>query len=260
MLKNNGSWPQFLIAGFQKCGTTTLFHYLREHPQIIPPLKKELQYFDKHYYRSRRWYRGYFPSSTELGAEGITGEASTDYIFHPHALQRIMDAPFNPRIIIILRDPVFRAFSQYQHYKRLGYEKEAFGDALDRESARLDLYLSQIKSRSKKHSEADFNYIRFAYLKKGLYAHYIERLWENFEPDQTHILFLEELRQDPAREIRKVCRFLGISEKFEPSSEQARNRGEYSDIERKDLDYLKEYYRIPNQRLAELLQRPLPFA
>lgn len=259
MLNNRGCWPHFLLAGFQKCGTTTLFHWLREHPQIRPPLKKEIQYFDKQYCRPERWYRGYFPSKGELGEKDITGEASTDYIFHPFAMERIAKAPFKPKIILILRDPVKRAISQYQHYKRLGYETLSMPMALEAEEQRLADCKRKIQRHPKKLNEADYNYIRFSYAQKGLYAQHLERLWQHFPSRRTHILFLEELQAEPVQEIRNVCRFLDIEDSFVPVNVAPRNMGKYPAVEPEVLQYLQDFYREPNQRLQKLLGKTLPF-
>src|SRR5690606_33886153 len=113
--------PDFIIVGAQKAGTTSLFHYLSEHPQIISPYKKEVHYFDgglnpeiDTFKKGEKWYRSNFPRKPK--SKSIkTFEASPLYLFNPLAPQRIKDLLPNVKLIILLRDPVERAISQYHH-------------------------------------------------------------------------------------------------------------------------------------------------
>ncbi|MGH3138604.1 MAG: sulfotransferase, partial [Gaiellales bacterium] len=118
--------PDFLIIGAQRCGTTSLYRYLEKHPQVIGAApSKGVHYFDVHHERSLRWYRAHFPTRRRrdrAGGGAVTGEASPYYVFHPHGPDRVRAAVPNVRLILMLRDPVIRAFSQYQQEYARGFE------------------------------------------------------------------------------------------------------------------------------------------
>src|SRR4051794_32568362 len=130
--------PTFLISGAQRCGTTTMYKTLTTHPQVLPAvLHKGGHYFDTSDPRRPGWYRGHFPTeraaarvATTAGGRVITGESSPYYMFHPLAGRRIADDLPGARMIILLRDPVERAYSAYTHEAARGWETETFGRAL----------------------------------------------------------------------------------------------------------------------------------
>ena len=125
--------PDFLVLGAQKAGTTALYAYLRWHPGITGPSWKEVSFFDRHWWRGPAWYRGQFPlrSGTRL-----VGEASPSYLFHPLAPERVRALVPDARLVALVRDPVARAYSHYQHEVALGREPLSFEDALAAEPER----------------------------------------------------------------------------------------------------------------------------
>src|SRR6056297_3866495 len=104
--------PDFLGLGAQRSGTSTLNHYLSQHPQFRAPIRKEVHYFDKNYYRGVEWYKGYFPMQSRSRIS-VTGEVSPFYIFHPYCAERIARDLPHARFIVLLRNPVSRAISHY---------------------------------------------------------------------------------------------------------------------------------------------------
>ena len=161
--------PDFLIVGAQKAGTTALYAYLRRHPSITGPSWKEVSYFDRHYLRGPAWYRGNFP----LRSRGrIVGEASPSYLFHPDAAERAAALVPGARVIALVRDPVERAHSHYQHEVALGREPLPFEEALEREEERLAGELERMRADAGYFSHAWWNY---TYLARGRYAEQLER-------------------------------------------------------------------------------------
>ena len=109
--------PSFIIAGAQRCGTTSLYKTLCQHPGVVPAvLHKGVHYFDTSAHRSHSWYLGHFPTRSTLhrhayaGRDAMTGESSPYYLFHPHAPARIADALPDVRVLVLVRDPVERAY------------------------------------------------------------------------------------------------------------------------------------------------------
>ncbi len=136
--------PDFPIVGAMKSGTSSLYLYTTQHPHVLPALKVEVHYFDINFNRGNKWYRSHFPtifykfiSRLIKRHKMITGEASPYYLFFPHSAQRIYTTFPNLKIIIILRNPVDRAYSHYFHSTRGGFESLSFEEAVKKESERL---------------------------------------------------------------------------------------------------------------------------
>ena len=112
--------PAFLMIGAQRCGTTSLFRALAAHPQVVhPAFHKGVNYFDLNYYRGPDWYRGHFPVEEIArrrragSGDPVAFEASGYYLYHPFAMERIgRDLP-DVKLVVMLRDPVERAFSAH---------------------------------------------------------------------------------------------------------------------------------------------------
>ena len=117
------SKPDFIIIGVQKGGTTSLFNYLSQHPQISLSRVKEVHYFDVGYQFGVEWYQQFFPLEKDRHGK-LVGEASPYYIFHPLAAQRIKQDLPSIKIIILLRNPIVRAYSNFQMQLRNKNEKE----------------------------------------------------------------------------------------------------------------------------------------
>src|SRR5437879_9845243 len=114
--------PDFIIIGTQRGGTTSLYSYLASHPSVGPASTKEVHFFDNKYTKGLAWYRAHFPSAIEKyyaehiqKRKFITGESSPYYLFHPHVPKRVAKDVPHAKFIVLLRNPVDRAYSQYNH-------------------------------------------------------------------------------------------------------------------------------------------------
>src|SRR5207248_7427804 len=135
--------PDFLIIGTQRGGTTSLYRYLKAHPCIGATSNKDLHFFDRRFHKGLSWYRSHFPTKLEKAyAEQlrrltlVTGEASPSYLFHPHAPKRVAQVLPHVKLIVLLRNPVSRAYSQYHHAVELGFETLSFAEAIEAEEER----------------------------------------------------------------------------------------------------------------------------
>jgi hypothetical protein len=191
--------PNFFCIGAQKAGTTSLFHLLRQHPDVFIPPQKEAHFFD-HEERFRKgieWYLDYF--YREYENEKICGSITPSYAFHkkcPERMSRMLGKDL--KLIFILRDPVNRAWSHYQMQKMKGIESLSFENAIKVEKERIGLNES--------------NYLDFSYISRGYYAKQIERYLKFFK--LQNILFLDfekQISQDLKQTVREVETFLGIS-------------------------------------------------
>jgi lipopolysaccharide transport system ATP-binding protein len=242
--------PDFLILGAQKAGTTALYAYLRWHPEITGPSFKEISFFDRHYARGERWYRAHLP----VRQGSIVGEASPSYLFHPLAPERVARMVPDARLIALLRNPVDRAFSHYQHEVALGREPLSFEEAVASENERMEGELEQMLRDPSYFSHAWWNY---TYLARGRYAEQLERWFAFFAREQLLVLFTDELGEDPGGTYRRVLDFLGAETRDLPSYPRIFER-EYEQMPLETRARLERSFEEPNRRLAELLGRELP--
>ncbi|TML26168.1 MAG: sulfotransferase domain-containing protein [Actinobacteria bacterium] len=243
--------PDFLILGAQKAGTTALYAYLRWHPQITGPSFKEVSFFDRHYARGERWYRAHLP----VRRKGVVGEASPSYLFHPLAPERVARMLPNARLIALLRNPVDRAFSHYQHEVALGREQLSFEEALAREDERMQGEVERMLRDAAYFSHAWWNY---TYAARGRYAEQLERWFEAFPREQVLVLLTDELAADTAGAYRRVLDFLGV-DVLELDAYPRIFEREYGGMDPATRTRLEGEFAQPNRRLAELLGREPPW-
>lgn len=239
--------PHFIIVGTQKGGTTSLYHYLSQHPQIIPSQKKEVHFFDLHYRRGLSWYKAHFPRSKNLRVTERVFEASPSYLYHPLVPARIAEMVPQARLILLLRDPTERAISQYFHERRLGHESLTIMDALLAEEERLK---PLVENR-------DFTHKYFfyaAYKSRGHYAEQIVRYLEYFKRENMLILNSESLFSEPVETLKKVTRFVGVDTDFSIRDFSARNVSDNrTSVDNEVHQYLDAYFFPYNERLFSLL-------
>ncbi len=238
--------PDFLIIGAQKAGTTALYTYLRRHPAITGPSWKEVSFFDRHYARGARWYRGNFP----LRPRGrLVGEASPSYLFHPLAPKRVAALLPDVRLIAILRNPVERAYSHYQHEVALGREVLAFEDALDAEPERLRGELERMVADPAYFSRAWWDH---TYVGRGLYAEQLDRWLAVFPRDQLLVLTTDDLAERSAETYVRVLAFLGVPPHALDDYPRVFDR-DYPPAAAETRARLAEVFAEPNRRLAARL-------
>lgn len=244
--------PDFVIVGAQRAGTTSLYKYLAEHPDVgRVRLGKGVHYFDTNADRSMAWYRSHFPLDPDRVPlwRGPThvGEGSPYYMFHPECAKRIDAALPGVKVIAILRDPIERAHSQWVHETARGFETLPFDEALRIEDERLgghEQLLADPSGRS-------FSHQHHSYAARGQYASQIERLWNVFGRDRVLVLPSTRLFQDPASTYAQTLSFLGLAP-FEATYE-VHNARSYSKIAPAEEAYLAEKFAGSNEKLVEML-------
>ena len=190
----------FLVAGAQKSGTSALDAYLREHPELCLPLRKELHFFDndRMFAAEPVDYASYHAHFAPRPPQRLLGEVTPAYLYWPTAAERI--ARYNPamRFVLVLRNPVTRAFSHWNMSRQLGREPLAFLEALRAEpERRRNLPLERAK--------------RFTYVERGFYARQLKRLWSHFPPEQTLAFRSEALFDRPDDVLSRIATFLAIA-------------------------------------------------
>jgi hypothetical protein len=249
-----GGLPDFIIIGAQKGGTTFLYNLLRRHPQFKPAVRKEIHFFDTpRFRRGLDWYRSHFPQQQQSnGQREITGEASPYYLFYPHAARRVAETIPQTKLIALLRNPVDRAYSDYQHTFRQGNETLAFSEALELEEERLRGEREKIVADETYRS---LNYRRYSYISRGIYVDQLEEWYKHFDREQLLILKSEDFFARPSDTLELVLPFLDLSER-DFALEGKRNEGGYSDPMDPDTRrWLQDFYEPHNRRLYEYLGR-----
>lgn len=261
--------PDFLIIGCKRGGTTSLFNYLVDHPGVLRmyPLSRGLKstdFFFKRRGRSVRWYRSHFASeqyrrrlARRLGYRPVSGEASPYYIWDPRVAARVRDVAPEVKCILLLRDPVKRAWSHYQERRQNRTEPLSFAQALELEDARLAGELERMSADPDYFSEA---YDFYPYRQRGVYAPQIRNWLEHFPREQLLIVYAEDLYARTVETFSEVCEFLGI-----PIAEMATTEGYNSMPGSKDrppqevVDSLRDFYRPLQAEVEELVGRPAPW-
>jgi hypothetical protein len=202
--------PTFLVVGAQKSGTTSLFHYLMKHPQVRQPITKEIHYFDFNYSRGRDWYLAHFPilesAIAKSGRVFVSGEATPYYLCHPDAPDRVKSSFPNMKLIVILRDPVDRAISHYQHERSRHREQRSIREALSDELSRLELLDLDDPELFQENGVAH----RRGYLLRGLYVNFLQRWLGQFPREQVLIVESERFFSNATIVLGEIQRFLGL--------------------------------------------------
>lgn len=245
---SEGERVSFLVAGVQKGGTTALFDYLGEEPGLSLAREKELHFFDD---ESQDWaapdlaaYHAQFPPFDGRPR----GEATPIYVYWPNSLERICG--YNPamKLVLMLRDPVERAWSHWRMEYARGAETKAFAWCVRAGRQRLFDAGSSAQAPWGFHRE-------FSYVERGFYGEQVARALSLFPREQLLILRAEDLRADPATALAAVRGFLGLPHGPPPRPREAHvgRRMDYgSQLTAADVAHLRAIYARDAERLADL--------
>lgn len=233
--------PDFLIIGAAKCGTSSLYAYLKNHPQMVMPFKKELSFFSVHYDRGMDGYLSHFPVVGDR-PEFLTGEADPNYFYLPYVAERIAKHLPHAKLILLLRNPVDRAVSWYHHMVRSGCETRLFAEVIE---ADLQTYST---------ATAENLSYQGGYVLRGLYLDKIKRWLSLFPSERLLILRSEDLFLDPQAATQQTFEFLGLP--FHAESQYLPyNRGIYQPMEPDLRLKLDEFFKPHNAALESFLSR-----
>jgi hypothetical protein len=251
------SRPDFLIIGAQKAGTTSLYRYLSQHPQILENNTwKEIRYFDlpENYGQGLGWYLGHFPYKFQKGNK-LTCDASPSYLYFPQIPKLIRQDLRTIKMIAVLREPVSRAYSAWQMYHSFSdnpnenlkaiADKRSFAEAIEQELS----------------PESNIAKYPYDYIDRGKYVEQLENYYNYFDRDNILVLNIEQFRKDLGTVLGCVCDFLNI-ERFSKNeidnlNNQKHNTGKYkfskTPEDKEKIEFLKSYFTPFNERLYTLL-------
>ena len=200
--------PDFLIIGGQRCGTSSLYYYLTEHPNITPAFTKEPHYFDEQFAKGPDWYRTQFPTVLQkqyckslLGRDLLTGEGTPYYLLYPHAARRAYEVVPRVKLIALLRNPVERAYSQYWIEKQAGFEEWSFEDAVMHEQERL---AGEHEKMLQDENYYSHSFRHFSYLTRGIYIDQLKNWMRFFPREQMLTLKSEDLYSNSAAVVQQT--------------------------------------------------------
>lgn len=248
--------PSFLVIGAQKAGTTSLARYLEEHPGVRRPAVKEIAYFnvDARYRKGPGFYHSHFPLPLQVPRGTLTFEATPDYLPDPRCPDRVHAYDPDMKLIVMLRDPVDRAYSawnmfrRFQDYARFAHlgDDRTFDRAVTDELARMERGVLDPEPGGPNH------------LRYGLYARQLRRWLERFGQDRLLILESRDLKRDHQGTLNRVARFVSLPVIDWPKSEESSfNVGEYQERMTDAMrERLRELYAPHDEELGQLLGAP----
>ena len=247
--------PDFLVIGSSKSGTTSFHYYITQHPNIVA--ERNIHFFDHASHNGIKWYRAYFPTKTYKNYKKlvhkkklIVGDQTATYLFHPLVSKRVYNTIPNAKLIVILRNPVDRAYSDYQHQVREGVETRTFEDAIKSELKRIEI--------GKKEPSFIMNiddfiiHPVFSYLRYGIYVDFIKAWMQFFTKEQFLILPTYELNNNHEEFLKRAFEFLNVPN-CKVNGLERKNVGEYKKLDESTRKLLVDYYKPHNERLFKLL-------
>ncbi|SDC82728.1 MULTISPECIES: sulfotransferase [unclassified Candidatus Frackibacter] len=249
-VRNLQSIPNFIIIGEKNCGVIPLYKYLVSHPNVIPACKEEIQFFNKNFNKGEDWYLNHFSEIRKLCKDKyITGEVSTNYFFYPYVPQRVFRMLPEVKLIVLLRNPVNRAYAHYCGEVLKGIERLSFKKALEKEEERL---FGEIKKMKRDKDYFSFKYNHFSYKARSIYINQLKRWLNIFPREQLLILKSEDLYAGPEEVMNKIIKFLNLPEwNFKEHKKIKRNRNHF--INKSIETQLYKYFKRYNRRLFKLL-------
>ncbi len=258
--------PDFVIIGTKRGGTTSLFNYLVQHPGVIRmfPGSRDLKSTDFFFRRgqSEAWYRSHFPRRSdrlrradELGYAPVCGEASPYYCWDPRVAGFARELAPDVKAILLVRNPVKRAWSHFQERVQNGVEPMNFEDALHMEDERLAGELEKMLEDPTYYSST---YDWYSYRSRGEYLPQIENWLAHFPREQLLILRSEDLYRETQTTFDRVCGFLGLPTVAMPTQQTFNATWRTSEAPPASArDALQAYFLDHNARLEAFLGTPL---
>ena len=245
--------PDFLVIGAKRCGTTSLYQHLPEHPCISKSPYDNMGFFNDNFHLGVNWYKSFFPTTftrnkmkSKFG-DFLAFDVTTKYMEEESTANNVYQTKPNMKIIIILRNPVDRAYSQYHLSVRQTAERRSFEDVVEENMNRLNKESHEHHKIKPRFSAKEDNY-----LKKGLYALQLRYWLKIFPRENILIVSTEEFESNQQIIYNKIFEFLNIS-KFEVKNTKKMEKGNYTSMKSETRNLLLDYFRPHNHELFELI-------
>ena len=252
-----GALPEFIVIGAMRCGTSQFYNFLTQHPSVRRAATKEVHYFDRpeRFEKGPEWYRKCFPAPPhEDGHRSIAGEATPSYLENPLVPERVFEAVPGVRLIVLLRNPVDRAYSHYHLLARRGFAP-SFEEALKAEQ--MGLFEGEDDLSEEARLFRDSNRPPTKLLAKGMYVDQLTRWSQFFDEEQLLVLKSEDFYSSTMETLKTVQDFLDLPyQKLEPPDHSKTSRSvkyRYEPMKLATKRRLEEFYEPYNQKLYKYL-------
>lgn len=244
----------FFLVGVMKSGTTSLYNYMIENPYIYPPLYKEIHYFDDRPHRSMRWYRTNFISQKKkdiikraVGKNIVTGEATPTYIFRKSIAEKIRQSFPDTKIMILLRNPTTRAYSEFNFIKRFYKIEDDFYTYASKE-------MEWIGQQSYNHVEEIYQkYSKEPTILRGVYHWFVKDYIDIFGRDKVMVINADNFFKNTDAVYREVLKFLDVEYVELPKYEKYDQGNRYEKMSDNARKLVSEFYEPHNQALFDLI-------
>ena len=247
--------PDFIIIGSMKCGTTSLYYDICEHPCTLAAAYDEIGFFDSNFHLGLNWYRSMFPRKKQIEdvrqREGtaMTGEDTPFYFWNPIAAKRIKKLLPNIKLIVILRNPIDRAYSEFQDWASRESNPPSFETVIENE---IDLQRQYPNLITEENFEV-YNQ-QNSYLLKGVYVDQL-KIWTSLFPkEQIFILSTENLNSDPIDALGSVFQYLNLPD-YKIKNPQHQKQKKYSSMKTETRNELIEFFKPHNERLFKMINK-----
>lgn len=232
----------FIICGTQKGGTTALDAYLREHPQICMADKKETHFFDNesHFLNGEPDYSKYHSYFNPKKPHKLIGEATPIYMYWNNAPKRMWNYNPNMKLIVLLRNPIERAYSHWNMERSRNSDNLPFFKAIENEQDRC-------------RESLPLQHRVYSYIDRGFYLEQLQRIWEYFPTNQVLILKNEYLKEQPKKTIQDICCFLGVDQLKNIEAKNVHSRSYNSKISDEERAYLQSIFASEIKGLEQAL-------
>lgn len=232
----------FVICGAQKGGTSALDVYLRSHPEICMAKEKEVHFFDRDglFENGPPDYSIYHESFSPEPTHKMVGEASPSYMYWYDAPRRMWQYNPDMKLIVVLRNPMERAYSHWNMQRGRKQEALSFWDAIQRESKRCRHALP-------------YQHRFHSYVDRGFYMEQLRRLWHYFPKEQVLVIKNENMRKKPGEALRMVCNFLGVDEFPAVETQIVHSRRYAFPLSDRERAYLRQVYEYDIRSLERVL-------
>ena len=250
--------PDFVIIGASRSGTTALYDYMVQHPDIKKSKFKEIHYFNREFHRGINWYRLFFPLkikkffATKIQKKKfVTGEASVLYIHHPHAPKRMFELLPKIKIIVLLRNPIDRAYSSHQYRWKINFKEPLnFDEVIEKENEFIKNEFEKMEKDGNYYSRKFYDH---AYCTTGIYVDQLERWFKYFPIEQFLIIQSEEFFSNTPEIMDKIYDFLELPEHRLTNYKKIHSSNYKEKMNQETRKKLVEFFKPHNERLYKLL-------
>lgn len=233
----------FVICGTQKGGTSALDAYLREHPEICMADRKEVHFFDNeaHFSINKTDYSKYHAWFSPKKSHKLLGEASPIYMYWENTPRRLWEYNSNMKLIVLLRNPIERAYSHWNMERSRNADSLSFWEAIKNEKERCSKTLP-------------LQHRVYSYIDRGFYLEQLKRLWTYFPKDKVLIMKSEDLKQKPDEALNRVCEFLQVRRFNNIVAKNVHSRPYVSGINENERNYLQSIFEPEIKKLETELK------